>query len=516
MRCIRSVSLVVLGVSVVAGGLLVGCSGAPEDPGAFAPAEAQGPLSSDPELAELEIGADELVADEAAGDAELEAHAWPEASEADEEGTLADDLLDVALLDTAEIGADIADELPEPPAGLGEETGPAFSSVGLLSDPVIGAARAWWTKSYTCARNPLGSKCECRGSLYNCQFPNNQPGRNRYLPPAAIRALRTVTGKKTRSAIIENVGRWGIENGTIMYDGAGHARGTVSGGCYDFTGGKIVRDDRNHPCVRINFGQLKKMKVDGSNDTKQYVYAFSTGITTKTGRGAASGWILAANVIEGAFKRYDTPPRSGGSATFAKTDYVLKAATDYPGCNLANYDSTRCLPDWAQLKVRPRSGPNVSEKARDYMLRDGNVVNLAYQTPLLGGAATDTFVALPDALGFERVRSTDSDRRTILRISLFKTKDADAAGTTPVRTMTFVYGRVEGRYGWVASAALKKGKKRAVDASCFGQRDGRVCNSAATGAVTCQAQLVVARQDCPGSQRCDRIEADAAQTLICR
>ncbi len=508
MRFTRSVSLAVLVSSFAVAGTLVGCSSASvEDPGAFKEGEVTGPLSADPELAEIEVGADELVADEAGSDAELEAYAWPEASEADEEGVLADDLLDQALLDQAEIGASIPDELPEPPAGLGEETGLEFSSVSLLDKAVIGSARAWWTKDYSCARNPLGASCVCRGSMYNCQFPNNQPGRNRYIPPAAIRALRTVTGKKTRSAIIENVGRWGIENNTMMYDGAGHARGVVSGGCYNFTGGKIVRDDRNHPCVRINFGQLKKMTVEGSNDRKNYVYAFAA----SAGGKAASGWILAANVIESAFKRYDTPPRSGGNAQFAKTDYVLKAATDYSGCDLANYDSTRCLPDWAQLKIRPRSGANVSEKARDYMLRDGNVVNLAYQTPLLGGAATDTFVALPDALGFERVRSTDSDRRTILRISLFNMN-----GTVPQRSMTFVYGRVEGRYGWVASAALKKGKTKKVDASCFGQRDGRVCNSAANGAVTCKNQLVVANQACPGGQRCERIEKDAAMTMICR
>ncbi len=480
-----------------------GCSSAQEAP---PPLTGQpGALSSDPELAALAIGADELVGDELGSDAEVDTSAYPEGSEVQEDGTFPDDLLDQSPMD-----ASIPDELPDPPLGLGEETGPEFSSLSFKEQP-IGVAREWWSKSYECARNPLRSKCACRGSMYNCQFPNIQPGRNRYLPPAAVRALRTVTGKKTRLEIIEQVGKWGIENNTVLYDGAGHARGITNGSCWNFTNGNVVRDDRGHPCVKVNFGQLKKMRVDGSTETKQYVYAFSTTISPPPAPGlaGASGWILAANIRESAFKRYDTPPRSGGSVQFAQTDYVAKAATDYPGCTLANYASDRCLPAWAQLKIRPRSPATVSEKGRDYMLRDGNVLNLAYQTPLLGGAATDTFVVLPNTLGFERVKSTDTNRRTLLRISLFKTD-----GTVPQRTMAFVFGRASGRYGWVAAEALKVGKARKEDASCIGKADGRSCNAEASGSVLCEARAVTATQDCPGGQRCQSISADG--TMICR
>ena len=64
MRLTRSVSLAGLVSSFAVAGLLVGCSsgGAVEDPGAFKEGEVTGPLSSDPELAEIEVGADELVA----------------------------------------------------------------------------------------------------------------------------------------------------------------------------------------------------------------------------------------------------------------------------------------------------------------------------------------------------------------------------------------------------------------------------------------------------------------------
>lgn len=475
-------------------------SGGADSPPPFS----EGALSADPELRELEVGADELVADEATSDAELEKLAWPAASEPQEEGSSPDDLLDQSPFDPS-----LPDELPEPPPDLGQETGPAFSSLSLQDAP-IGTARVWWSQSFDCPRNPLKASCVCRGSMYNCQFPNPQPGRNRYLPPAAIRALRAVTGPKSRVEIIEKVGKWGIENSTAIYDGSGHARGTVLGSCYSFANGVVQKDDRGHPCVKVNFGQLKRMQVDGSSETKAYVYAFDVTISPPPapGKSGGSGWILAANIKESAFKRYDTPPRFGGGATFARTEYVLKAATDY-SCTLANYDSDRCLPAWAQLKIRPRSPATVSEKARDYMLRDGNVVNLAYQTPLVGGAATDTFVVQPNALAFERVRSLDSSRRTLLRISLF-----DTNGTVPRNTMLFVFGRVAGRHGWVAASAIKKGRASKVDSTCIGKRDTRFCNADASGSVECRGQELFATQACPTGQKCQSISAD--NTMVCR
>ena len=479
---------------------LVACgAGSSPEPSPF-----QAAPTLDPELAalDLDITADELVADEAASEAEYDALAWPAGSEPQEEGSAPDDLLDQAELDPS-----VPDELPDPPLGLGQETGPDFSSVSLRDAPIdmpSGAARAWWSRSYGCARNPLGASCVCRGSRYNCQFPNSQPGRNRYLPPAAMQALRRVTGPKTRVELIEKLGKWGVLADTPIYDGAGHLRGRVLGSCYALSpSGAIVKDERGHPCVKVNFGQLKTMVVDGSSERRQYVYAFDVGISPapRPGNAGGSSWIPAANIVERAFKRYDTPPRS--SAAFAETDYVVKSASDY-GCAQDGYDSSRCLPAWAQLKIRPRSGPNVSEKARDYLLRDGNTLNLAYQTPLLGGAATDTFLVTPMALGFQRVRSVDPERRTLLRISLFELN-----GTKPVRTMIFVFGRIEGRFGWVGAEAIKKGKKRGP---CQGKANGAVCDAVGTGWLTCKDGQVARTDACPAGQRC----TDPGTGPLCR
>src|SRR5262249_60172199 len=90
--------------------------------------------------------------------------------------------------------------------------------------------------------------------------------------------------------------------------------------------------------------------------------------------------------------------------------------------------------------------------ARDYMLREGNVQNLAYQTPLVGGAATDTFIVQKNAIGFRRAKSIDSKHRTILRIALYHTN-----GTKRVGKMYFVFGDMAGRSGWIPTTALKQG-----------------------------------------------------------
>jgi hypothetical protein len=413
--------------------------------------------AADQELADLDIGPDELVADEAESDDELVALDWPEANPATPDEDLESDLDEV-------LAADFPEELPDP--------GPDPADIAYAS-PDLGILAAqpapWWSEVYSCERNPLHASCVCRGSLYNCQFPNSQPGRNRYLPPAAVRALKATSGKKTRQDIIDKLGRWELASGQQLYDGTGQARGEVSGGCYK----PDLSPDSNagHACVKINFGQVKSLRVGG--DVNKYVYAFATS--------AGSGWVARDRILNASFKAYDTPPR--GASSFAATKYVLKAAEDY-GCQEATYDSTKCLPAWAQLKIRPNSSPAVSEKARDYMLRDGNVQNLAYQTPLLGGAADDTFLVRPSALGFRRARSIDSRHRTILRIALYH-----PLGTKRVGHMYFVFGEMAGRNGWVAVDSLKKGSVAASTAgaggggdpgafadTCDGKDDGLYCS----------------------------------------
>jgi len=424
-----------LSIGLLAAATAVGCGSS--DSSSAPAADDQGDMTPDAEstLDDLDVDPSELIADQAVSEDELKNLQWPEANE-DDEFVATTDLDDVSNFDIAD---DFPEELPDPDADSGEDAPEIFAKV---KNP------PWWTKKFACAHNPLHASCDCRGSLYNCQFPNPQPGRNRYLPPKAIAELKKEKDKGARHDIISYIGKWDLKAGEQLFDGAGHPRGEVVGGCYSAPKKSV---DLGHPCVKINFGQLKKMQVDGSTEKKSYVYAFAV---TLRGGASAGGWVLADAITNPSFKRYNTPVRS--ASQFAGTKYVVKSAEDFR-CDPASYSSDKCLPAWAQLKIRPRSPETVSEKARDYMLRDGNTLNLAYQTPLVGGAATDTFMVAKDKLAFKRAKSIDSDHRTILRISLYHAKVGSNPGTAVKGHMYFVYGEIEGRFGWVAAASIKKG-----------------------------------------------------------
>jgi hypothetical protein len=467
-----------LALVVLATALAGGCSSAESAPPVpVATGDAQTP-DADADLRALDVGAEELIADEASDD-ELVTNDWPQASDAAPDGDLVD------LSDTP---ADLPEILPDPPPA------PAQLSLGAASGLGPKGAPTWWSQTFACPNNPLHASCTCRGSLYNCQFANPQPGRNRYLPARAIRALRTATGK-ARTATLEKLGRWDLAAGQKLYEGAGASRGTITGGCYSDA---LAPVDTGHPCVSINFGQVKRMTVAGSSTPAAYVYAWDA---TADGK-SASGWVLAKAITDPAFKLYDLPPRPGSA--FAQTSYVVKSAEDY-GCTPGTYVSATCLPPWAQLKIRPKSTADVSEKARDYMLRDGNVLNLVYQTPLVGGASTDTFLVSARRLGFRRLKSTSSDRRTILRISLYETKDATHAGLKVVGKMYFVYGEIAGRFGWVAAAAVKPGQVAATPLgtdTCDGKQDGLYCSVANPGAYECKNGSIASGQYCVAPATC--------------
>ncbi|NOU34238.1 MAG: hypothetical protein HOO96_40620 [Polyangiaceae bacterium] len=65
------------------------------------------------------------------------------------------------------------------------------------------------------------------------------------------------------------------------------------------------------------------------------------------------------------------------------------------------------------------------------------------------------------------------NRRTSLRISLFE----PCTKKPKPRKMTFVYGKVAGRYGWIALDALKKGSAKF---SCAGKADSFYCPTSGT------------------------------------
>lgn len=222
---------------------------------------------------------------------------------------------------------------------------------------------------------------ECDGP-FNCRLPNpRSDNANRYDNPR--------TGSD----------HWDIRAGSGLYDGLGNLRGTI-------------RD----ASVKINFGQRKV--ING----RTYVYAFSVGLTSGTG---ASGWMLQSAVLDANIRSMPTVnARNPGQGSY-ETDWEIT------GGNPALY---------GDLKVRP----NITESnvaATDYLRRAGNVVNVLYSLPGMGGVATDT---LPLGVVFHRSHGVQE-----VDIALYH-----PGRSTVVGHMTFIYGHVSGRFGWIARDAL--------------------------------------------------------------
>lgn len=390
----------------------------------------------------------------------------------------------------------------------------ASSSLVFPQKAPVGDATKWFHQKYACAsRFGLSQNdCICRGSPYNCQLPSTQPFRNRYLPPSVMKALNgpfkhpdreklTGAARKERNLkrneIINHLGKWRVAAGTGLFDGNGILRGTLKGQCkLAAADGSLAHDENGKPqrdpdpsvaCVKLNFGQFKT--IGGV----EYTYAFDNAISNPpdTGKpnGGFGGWVPVSSIRTEGFHPRHASPRKVLPLWDAK--YVVKAAEDYTckdvtvdGKNLQTYCdpsketchpcasarfSDKCLPPWTQLKVLPKSGDDTSEKVRDYMLRDGGAINIVYGTPYVGGVSSDTLMVGQDQLAFQRVKpGAKGNRRTSLRISLFETN-----GTKPKsRKMTFVYGKVADRYGWIALDALKKG---AAKFSCAGKADAFYC-----------------------------------------
>jgi hypothetical protein len=168
------------------------------------------------------------------------------------------------------------------------------------------------------------------------------------------------------------------------------------------------------------------------------------------------------------------------------TSYVVKSARDW-GQTQATFSADK-LPAWAQAKVA--KGPG-SRRARDYLLRDGNVINLAFHTPGVGGASTDTFFVSDEGLAFRRVRST-REKPTLVRVKVDHPQQ---------KAMIFAYGEIAGRFGWVPLAAIKTGKVGTdVDEkdSCDGKPDGVHCSELAPySAYVCFGGQIASGFQCP-------------------
>lgn len=191
--------------------------------------------------------------------------------------------------------------------------------------------------------------------------------------------------------------RWSIAPNTTLYDGAGNARGVVSA-----------------RTTQINFGQRKTLRG------APHVYAFATTLTT----GAhVSGWV-PQSAVDPDIARMPTADAPRPSAGEYESDFVLT------GGDLAAFGDLKVIPGYTDS----------NGAASDYLVRPGNVLNLLYNLPCMGGVATDT---LPLGVRFRRSRVEAH------AIPLYR-----PGGRQVVDWLVFVYGHVNGRYGWIARDAL--------------------------------------------------------------
>ena len=454
-------------------------------------------VSEEAELTALAIDTDEPVADE--GDAVVGDDEDLDRNEAQAD-TPDPDALENPVDDDPESSEDEAIETED---AKEDAAAPATTMSYHVTDVAIPKAekRATLTaRKWKCKRKTSRS-CICKGSPMNCQFPSDQPGRNRYLPPTEVSRI-----KSAGETVLGEVGRWEVADTTPLFDGAGHLRyASFAGSCYDWAGatGSATKSVPGS-CVKINFGQKKSMKVDGDSAAHTYVYAFSVSVPDGNDRDGkpdgASSWIPLSSVTKRATLTKMpnvVPPKLTG---FAPTSYVLKSAEDW-GQTAATYTAEK-LPAWAEGKVAKGGGSH--KAAGDYLLRDGNVLNLCYSTPGVGGAATDTLLVGPSTVAFRRVKST-TEKPTLIRVPV-ASKDKKA--------MYFAYGSINGRFGWVALASIKTGKVKeasappvAAAASCNGLPDGLHCDPGtptqgiicANGAVRTTLACATAGEHCLGA-----------------
>ncbi|MBX3203471.1 MAG: hypothetical protein KF764_00320 [Labilithrix sp.] len=457
------------------------------------------------ELAALDIGVDEPVADEddlsvpEDEAAPLDEYGEPilDASGELAENPVADD--DEPDADADDADADDADA-DDADADLGAlALRPAIAPDAI---PKSEARMSIGAKTWRC-RQKTKRSCVCKGSPLNCELPSEQPGRNRFIPPAEVAQIDRRGGDKMAS--IEAIGRWEIANDTPIYDGTGHRRGQpVRSACYAWAGSSGAKTKKidGKTCVKINFGQKKTMQVDGESTKRTYVYAFSVSIAGKL---PASSWIPLSKVVRKNELAKMPTIKTAKRSNLSSASYVVKSARDW-GQSQATFSADK-LPSWAQSKVA--KGNDSSKRARDYLLRDGNVINLAFHTPRVGGAATDTLFVADDALAFKRARST-AEVPTLVRVRLFDPKK---------KSMIFAYGSIGGRFGWLPLAAFKKGtvksSVRSKD-SCLGKPDGLHCSELAPwSGYFCEGGTVAGGLQCGElSDRCQGL-APSGQRLVC-
>ncbi|HET8655362.1 MAG TPA: hypothetical protein VFL93_07585 [Longimicrobiaceae bacterium] len=244
----------------------------------------------------------------------------------------------------------------------------------------------------------------CNGS-YNCSLPNPYPCEARY------------EGGWNRLAHRDDPDdcSFSIRENTVLYDGHGTARGVVTG----YTRGVF------HPLqVRINYGQRKQLP-DGTT----VVYAWDV----ETTHGGMSGWIRESDVTEDLSYMKTAEARDPGQG-------------DYPEAWLVTGGTPEARAHYEDMALhRPHHGKLCNHRPNHYLLRPDTAVNVLYALPGNGGVSNDTY--LPGVV-FHRargvpIRSVPYYRRTT-------NPNEPVAGY-----MEFMYGSIDGRYGWIAREAVR-------------------------------------------------------------
>lgn len=217
---------------------------------------------------------------------------------------------------------------------------------------------------------------------------------------------RLVNPKTGKTGFSINQDLFKSKDGVRMVDGEGKDRG------------RLIESP-----VKINYGQRKTINGE------PHVYAFATHIKTPQGDRSASGWIPEKALKDGPIQNMpsiEAPKPIGGD---------LKGGT----FTITGGDPKK----FGDLKVAPHISRKERVAAGDYMRRPGGVVNMLYNLPGKGGVSTDTFKT-----GATFIRSAGVKP---VQVQLYKPESSEQAGK-----MTFVYGRVGDRYGWIAQDSLAK------------------------------------------------------------
>jgi hypothetical protein len=228
---------------------------------------------------------------------------------------------------------------------------------------------------------------------------------NQRLPVAPGDDGNRITNRAARQATID----FPVRPGATLVDGLGQLRGQVIG-----------------KAVHVNYGQRKTISGE------PHVYTIATRIREISGKEySLSGWVPEKALRDGPIRYMPTiappvPPRGDGESFRIRAD----------------------LPDFGNRKVRPNVPRQLRMAADDYLRRPGRkdvapLVNFLFNLPGKGGVAADCF---PPGTTFVRSRGVPARA-----VPLYKPESSSRSGS-----MTFVYGRVGDRFGWIARAALTR------------------------------------------------------------